>query len=121
MRVLVRGSADWAEPGEVFEVLNRTYLQHGPFVLVHGGGATGTDNAARVWMKTAGRDLGCLEVVHPANFERDGKHARSVRDKRLVEAGADLALIFSTPGDEEARQVLDLVKEAGIQVQEVTG
>lgn len=119
MRVLVRGSAAWCEQGEVFEALNRLYLQHGPFVLVHGAGATGSDNAAHVWMQTAGRDLGCLEVPHPANFEEYGKNARSVRDKRLVEAGADLALIFRRYGDEEAGYVADLAKEAGIPVQEI--
>lgn len=121
MRVIVRGSANWADQGEVFESLNRLYLQRGPFVLVHGAGATGSDHAVQVWMQTAGQSLGCFEVPHPADFEQHGKHARSIRDKGLVDIGADLVLVFSTPGDEEAQQVVDLAKEAGIPVQEVTG
>ncbi|WP_327719861.1 DUF2493 domain-containing protein [Streptomyces sp. NBC_00490] len=119
MRVIVRGSATWTDRGAVFETLNRLYLQHGPFVLVHGAGATGSDDAAHVWMQTAGRDLGCFEVPHPADFEKHGKAARSIRDKALTETGADLAVVFSTLGDEESKQVVDLATEAGIPVQEI--
>ncbi|MFF4019981.1 SLOG family protein [Streptomyces sp. NPDC001843] len=116
----MRGSTAWQHAGEVYEELTRLYLQHGPFVLVHGGGGTGVDAAAHHWARVAGRDLGCLEVRHPANFAEHGKRARPVRDKELVKAGADLALIFSLPGDEEAQQVVDLAKEEGIPVQEIT-
>lgn len=121
MRVIVRGSAAWSHPGDVYEALTRLYLQHGAFVLVHGGGGTGVDDATHHWFKVVGRDLGCYEAAKPADFDRHGKHARSIRDKAMVEIGADLALVFSVAGDEEAQQVVDLCKEAGIVVQEFTG
>lgn len=118
MRVIVRGSAGWRHPGDVYEELTRLYLQHGCFVLVHGGGGTGVDDAAQHWMRVAGRDLGCLEVVKPADFEQHGRHARSIRDRELIATGADMALVFASPGDEEAQQVIDLAKAEGIPVQE---
>lgn len=119
--MIVRGSAAWSHPGDVYEALTRLYLQHGAFVLVHGGGGTGVDEAAHHWFRVAGRDLGCYEAAKPADFESHGKRARSIRDKGMVKTGADLALVFSSVGDEEARQVIDLSKEAGIPVQEFTG
>lgn len=121
MRVIVRGSAAWSHPGDIYEALTRLYLQHGPFVLVHGSGATGVDEAAHHWFRVVGRDLGCFEVAKPADFEKHGKHARSIRDREMVKAGADAALVFSSIGDEEAQQVVDLSKEAGIPVTEFTG
>ncbi|MGW2169169.1 SLOG family protein [Streptomyces sp. NPDC001705] len=119
MRVIVTGSRAWPDPVRVSHELTTLYLQHGPFVLVHGACSTGADAAARHWYEIAGADLGCTEVRYPADWEQFGKRAGPIRNKQMVEAGADLVLAFPLPGGRGTQNTIDLAEAAGITVKKV--
>lgn len=120
MRVIVTGSRAWPDPVRVAHELNTLYLQHGPFVLVHGACATGADAAAAHWLETAGSDLGCLEVTYPADWEKFGTRAGPIRNAQMVKAGADLVLAFPLPDGKGTQHTMDLAREAGIPVTEIS-
>lgn len=119
MRVLVTGSRAWPDPVRVAHELNTLYLQHGPYVLVHGACATGADAAAHHWMETAGHDLGCTEVQYPADWERFGTRAGPIRNKAMVKAGGDLLLAFPLPEGKGTQHTVELARAAGIEVREI--
>lgn len=127
MRVIVTGSRAWPDPLRVTRELTRLYLQHGPFVLVHGACATGADAAAHHWYEAAGQDLGCIEVKFKADWDAHrtatdphGRRAGPIRNKEMVKAGADMVLAFPLPGGKGTQGTIDLAREAGIPVQEIT-
>jgi len=99
--------------------LNTLYLQHGPFVLVHGACATGADAAAHHWYETAGRDLGCTEVRCPADWDQYGKKAGPIRNREMVSKGADLVLAFPLFDGRGTQNTIELAEEAGITVKKV--
>lgn len=116
MRVIVCGSRAWPDPVRVYEGLNQLYLEHGPFTLVHGGCATGADAAAAHWHIAAGRSLGCVEVKYRADWEKFGKRAGPIRNKRMVEAGADLVMAYLHGASNGTRNTISLAAQAGIEV-----
>lgn len=118
MRVIVTGSRKWPDPLRVAHELNTLYLQHGPFTLTHGACATGADAAAAHWQETAGRDLGCIEIKHPADWDQFGKRAGPIRNKKMIEAGADLVLAFPLPEGSGTQHTIELARAAGIEVRE---
>jgi len=119
VRVFVTGSSAWPDPLAVGQELTKLYLQHGPYVLVHEGGGIGVDAAAHTWQEWAGKELGCFEVRHPADYEHHGRGARVRKGAELVATGADLVVAFSLFADEETRQIVGLAEEAGINVREI--
>lgn len=119
MRVIVTGSCTWPDPVKVGQELTKLYLQHGAYVLVHEGGGIGVDAAAHQWCEWAGSELGCFEVRHPADYERQGKQARVLKGSQLVQTGADLVVAFMLFGDEDTNQIVKLAEEADIPVKKV--
>jgi hypothetical protein len=115
--VIVTGSRAWPDAQAVFQALTKTFLEHGPFELRHGACATGADHDARLWFEFFGKDLGCTEVRFPANWER-GPQAGPERNRRMVEAGADLVLAFPEVSGSGTQMTVRLAKEAGIPVRE---
>jgi YspA, cpYpsA-related SLOG family len=124
LRVIVTGSRAWPDPMIVARELTKLYLQHGPFVLVHGACATGADAAAAHWYEVAGRELGCLELRHPAQwFAADGttvdRSAGPRRNAEMVKAGADLVLAFPLFDSKGTKHTIELAEQAGIPVKKV--
>ena len=127
MRVIVTGSRAWPDPVRVAHELTQLYLQHGPFVLVHGACATGADAAAHHWHEVCGEDLGCMEVKYRAEWEKhrtpedpQGRKAGPIRNAQMVKAGADLVLAFPLPGGKGTQGTIDLAEAAGIPLKVVT-
>lgn len=119
MRVIVTGSRAWPDPVKVAHELNTLYLQHGPFVLVHGACATGADAAAARWYEVCGLDLGCFEVKYPADWAKHGKVAGPIRNKQMIESGADLVVAFPLFDSRGTKNTIDLAEAAGIEVRKV--
>lgn len=126
MRVIVTGSRAWPDPVRVAHELNTLYLQHGPFVLVHGACATGADAAAAHWYEICGQDLGCVEVKYRADWDLhrtatdpQGRKAGPLRNKQMVEGGADLVLAFPLFDSRGTKNTIDLAEAAGIPVKKV--
>lgn len=115
MRVIVTGSRAWPDAQAVFQALTKAFLEHGPFELRHGACATGADHDARLWFEFFGKDLGCTELRFPANWER-GSQAGPERNRRMVEAGADLVLAFPLPEGSGTQHTMELAREAAIEV-----
>jgi hypothetical protein len=100
--------------------LTQLYLQHGPYVLIHGACSTGADAAAHHWYETAGAGLGCLEMRYPAAWEAYGKRAGPMRNEKMIrEAGADLVLAFPLSGSRGTNHTISLAEAAGIPVRRV--
>ena len=114
MRVIVTGSRKW-EGNAVYDALWALYHEHGSFHLMHGDCSTGADHLAHRWFVMSGKELGCTEEPFRANWDR-GKRAGPERNRRMVEAGADLVLAFPLPGGSGTQGTMALAREAGIEV-----
>lgn len=118
MRVIVTGSRKWTDKAAVWDALNDVYLEHGPFRLVHGACSTGADAIAHEWYQAAARMVRVEEEQFPAAWDTRGKAAGPERNKRMVEAGADLVLAFPLPSGSGTQHTMQLAREAGIPVKE---
>lgn len=119
MRVLVTGSRKWADEAAVYDALWGIYNEHGPFQLVHGDCSTGADSLAHLWWSIVGSKLGCTEMKYPAAWAARGRAAGPERNRRMVEAGADLVLAFPLPEGSGTQHTIRLAEEAGIEVREI--
>src|SRR3546814_7576336 len=102
-RVLVTGSRDWQTIGTVRGALDEilgSIPDDQPLVVVHGDCPTGADIMAKVWALTRFTPV-CtddyervIEEAHPAAWHVDGRAAGPVRNKAMVDKGADVCLAF---------------------------
>lgn len=124
-RLLVTGSRDWSDREAVRQALREATRGWGREVLlVSGHCPTGADALAEeIWTRAGG------EVeAHPADWRAQGKKAGYLRNRAMVEAGADHALLFlgfcKKPACKRGiplhhlshgvSMVLNMVREAGI-------
>lgn len=117
MRVIVTGSRKWENRKAVYNALNAVYEEHGPFVVVHGGCSTGADRLADDWADLAFL-VGIKKEVFKAAWEARGKAAGPERNRRMIEAGAELVLAFPLPEGSGTQHTMRLAREAGIEVRE---
>jgi len=128
MRVLVTGSRDWDDRDAIYRALHvevmekfgrKGYDDDGHFVdwlcpdnltLVHGDCPTGADRIADDWALSH-----WIHVErHPAEWKKFGKPAGFIRNKEMVERGADLCLAFIKNNSRGAGMTADLAEKAGI-------
>lgn len=86
MIVMVTGSRNWSDAGEIRVELMR--LPQGTTVI-HGG-ARGADNLAGF----IARDIGLSVITFPANWKEFGKRAGPIRNQDMIERHPDLVLAF---------------------------
>lgn len=128
-RVLVTGSRNWQAIGTVRgaldEILNSLPSER-PLVVVHGDCVTGADIMAKVWALTTftPQDTDDYERVteeaHPAAWHVHGNKAGPIRNKAMVDAGADIALAFIRNGSRGASHTAHLAEQAGIPTRRFT-
>lgn len=119
MRVLVTGSRTWTDRDPVRAALNdmaATALDLGQRLTVVHGGARGVDTIAGNW---------CAEKInlgwpvsaecHDADWHVFGKRAGIIRNKHMVDLGADLCLAFIRDDSPGAAHCAGLAEKAGIQ------
>lgn len=68
------------------------------------------------WFEVAGKYIGCTRRTFPAAWEARGRAAGPERNRRMVEAGADLVLAFPLPEGSGTQHMMKLAREAGIEV-----
>ena len=127
MRILVTGSRDWWPPSTVYQWLDywtfRTEPRRLP-VIVHGACPTGADAMARDWVRRGlGRPFSAVEEPHPAIWRPFGiynPHAGLIRNREMVNLGADLCLAFIKNGSRGASHCARLAEEAGIPTRRYT-
>lgn len=113
MRILVTGSRDWDD----FEaIVDAVVYELGPdpheSTLVSGACPTGADALC----EQVARDLGATVELHPAEWDIHGKRAGFVRNRQMVELGADVCLAFIKNDSLGASMTARLAEEAGIPV-----
>lgn len=109
-RLLVTGSRHgWDHDVLYAALLNARLAFDDPFpVLVHGA-APGVDSqAARIW-----QDWGLPVEPHPADWSM-GHKAGPIRNKEMVDAGADIALAFVSPDSRGTVDCLKRLRAAGV-------
>lgn len=84
------------------------------FTHVMHGGANGADTLAGAWAKLRGIQT----VVCAAGWDLLGKAAGYIRNKRMAELEPDLVVAF--PGGRGTANMVQIAKERGITVHEVT-
>lgn len=119
LRILVTGSRDWTDVRAVESALYAALHEHmdQDLVVVHGGCPTGADQFAAQWARmTNVYDLRVRQEVHPADWSKHGRAAGPIRNKEMVEAGADLCLAFIRNNSRGASGTVEMARQAGIPV-----
>ncbi|GAA0955542.1 SLOG family protein [Nonomuraea longicatena] len=122
MKVIVTGSRDWPDMEAVCRALDLALTlaqDHGaPLTVVHGGCPMGADAMAAAWVRLMRDDLEMpvIERVFEANWERYKRRAGPIRNRRMVEAGADYVIAFNRNHGRGTSGTIALADEAGIPV-----
>lgn len=120
-RILVTGSRRWKLAGKLEYELTRAIAQFndGDVTVIHGSCPSGADRLADNWVRSVfGSDLGNgikLEIHH-ADWSGLGRKAGPLRNRAMVEAGADVCLAFLTPDSVGGSMTADMAEKAGIEV-----
>lgn len=124
-RLLITGSRNFGSQGSSDIALMRTALKDARcrlagvgfdrIILVHGA-ARGADQLAA----SIGKSMGFTLEPHPAQWDVHGKTAGPIRNKEMVELGADLVLAFPRGSSRGTRGCMALADKAGIEVINVT-
>lgn len=90
--------------------------------LVHGA-APGADSLADNFMFRSRKFLaskGYTTVIEPhaADWDAHGKAAGPIRNKMMVDLGADICVAFVSPSSKGTLNCMKLAKEAGIEILE---
>lgn len=124
-RLLITGSRNFGDQGSFDIELMRAALKDARrklhdagfdrIVLVHGA-ARGADQLAAA----VGKSMGFVLEAHPAEWNAHGKAAAPIRNKEMVDLGADLMLAFPRGTSRRTRGCMQLAAEAGIEIINVT-
>lgn len=114
MRILITGSRDWLAPNTVqAALLTATQgVDDDDITIVSGGCPAGADAQAE---HIAAR-MGWKVERHEADWETHGRRAGYLRNKAMVDAGADVCLAFIRNGSRGASMTAELAEQAGIPV-----
>ena len=120
MRVLVTGSRDWTGvygESKIYMVLNMLLafceVLGQKLTIVHGDGP-GADQTIDAWAVRR-EDAGVTVERHPASWRTVlGKGAGPVRNREMVNLGADMCIGFLKDASRGTTITLELAREAGI-------
>lgn len=115
-RVLVTGSRDWDDAETIRAALDAQLAIHGTITVIHGA-ARGADRIAGEWAREQilARKPVRLEV-YPAAWDEHGKKAGIIRNRQMVELGADVCLAFPAGESRGTRHCMREAAAAGIKV-----
>jgi hypothetical protein len=113
-RILITGSRIWDNEQAIADLLTRVWnkLKDQQFiepVLVHGTAPGADTMAATAWIA-----LGGTVEPHPADWDRWGRQAGFVRNKEMVDAGADICFAFIQDNSRGATMTATIAEKAGI-------
>ena len=109
MRILVTGSRDWTDEQRIFEAL-LLYSGGRGTILVHGACPTGADAIA----DRIASDWPWEIERYPADWNKYGKRAGFIRNKEMVDLGADICLAFIKNNSKGASMTATIAERAGI-------
>lgn len=111
MRILITGSRDWTDRTTIYRALRSAPFDIADNILVSGACPTGADRIAEEFASL----LGWTIERHPAEWQHYGKRAGFLRNKAMVDAGADICLAFIKGESRGASMTARLAEEAGIE------
>lgn len=110
MKVIVCGGRNFRSPAQVWRGLDEVHAER-PITQLMQGGATGVDTFAKEWAATKPE---IIRYVCGADWEKHGRAAGPIRNKRMLEWGPDLVIAF--PGGAGTANMVKQAKEAGFAV-----
>lgn len=110
MRLLITGSRDWDDDETIYNALLDVHDHHSDVTLVSGACPTGADAIG----EQAAHNLGWQVERHPADWKQYSRAAGFRRNRKMVEAGADLCLAFIKNQSKGATHTANLAHRAGI-------
>jgi len=110
MRIIICGGRNYDDYACVYEVL-REYVLKAPTII--NGGARGADLLA----ERAAYERGYPVERFPANWEKYARAAGPIRNKQMLESGADLVIAF--PGGKGTANMIKIAENAGIPVRRI--
>ena len=111
-RIIVCGGRDYANRARVWAVLDVLLAKFG-FITVHHGGSRGADALVEQW--AIERKVVCR--ASPANRDKYGRAAVPIRNRQMLDAGADLVVAF--PGGRGTANMIKQARARGVPVREV--
>ena len=114
VRVLVCGGRNFKDRAAVFAKLDEVAADLGPLFVIEGG-AQGVDRWAREWRA----DRLHPGKTYPAAWDRDGKAAGPIRNRRMIEEGRP-ALVVAFPGGKGTANMVEQARAALIPLEIVT-
>jgi len=121
-RVLVTGSRRWCDDALVYDTLNARLGKHDRITVIHGDCPTGADLHAKQWaqeMILADMKLAIARVRHeqyPAYWNELEKSAGPIRNRYMVDLGADVCLAFPDAESRGTVSCMKFARAAGIPV-----
>lgn len=109
MKVIVCGGRDYTDAEFVFAALDYAHRRRGITLVVHGA-ARGADYLAGCWAK----QRGIPAQEFPAEWKVYGNRAGMIRNRLMIEAGADAVIAF--PGGTGTGHTVNLAVAASIPV-----
>ena len=121
MRILVTGSRSWPNPESVCKSLEyaimEKYDRSDTVTIIHGGCPRGVDHFTHEWCKLTPclGNIYVVEEIYRAHWEGPEKRAAGFwRNRRMVEAGADLCMAFIHNESRGATHCADVAERFGI-------
>ena len=112
MRVLICGSREWSDRGQLHRELTGLYAEH-PFWAVIVGDARGADTMALGWAL----GLRITADVFHANWNRDGRRAGLIRNLKMLDEKPDLVVAFLEGKSSGTMHTVHNARKRGLTVQ----
>lgn len=110
--VLITGSRDWNNLELIRKELNLIVESWGNEITILSGHCpTGADKMC----EDVAKDLGWNIELYPADWSQYGKSAGFIRNRQMVNHGADICLAFIKNGSRGASGTAKLAEESGIE------
>jgi hypothetical protein len=110
--VAVTGGRDFENARDLHCALDALHVKEGPIVAVVQGGGSGADGAAAAW---ASWREGVQRVTCDAHWQRDGRAAGPIRNKRMLELLRPDVLL-ACPGGAGTANCVETAKRLGIRI-----
>lgn len=89
-RILVTGSRSWTDVHRMRTIIRDVLDEYSTDITLVHGNARGADRLAA----QIAEGWGAKTEAHPAGWDANGKAAGFIRNQAMVDAGADLCLVF---------------------------
>ncbi|ASZ74860.1 hypothetical protein FDI69_gp043 [Rhodococcus phage Trina] len=116
-RILITGSREFNNYGLMLKVLTHAKMVSAPDAVLINGAAKGADTLAYdIWTRV----LKMPAETVPADWDRYNKAAGPIRNRIMVDRGADICLAFPIGTSTGTRDCMKLAEKAGIKVVNIT-